>query len=121
MPSVVQFVMFQRIILHPCAVSSCPLTLLTLEGDSHLDFSEMLGATHPITWCHIPEDLTPQVYSFCIQEFLRSHLNPQTSHPGRIFCHFPSSSMKTTGWYKKNATSASFYIISDSFINHCVT
>jgi hypothetical protein len=97
-----------------CAVSSGLLTLLTLEDDSHQDFSEMSG------WCHIPEDLTPQVYSFCIQEFL-GFLNPQTSHPDGIFVIFQALPGKLEDGTTKYATNASFHILSDSFINQCVT
>jgi hypothetical protein len=120
-PSVVSFMMFQRIILHLCAMSSCLLTLLTLEDNSHHDFSEMSGATHPITWCHITEELSHHVYSFCIQVFLSSHLNPQTSHLDRIFVIFQALPWKLQDGTQKYATSASFHIISDSFINHRVT
>jgi hypothetical protein len=93
---------------HPCAVSNCLLTLLTLEDDSHHGFSKMSEATHPIIWCHIPENLTPQVYSFCIQELLSSHLNPQTSHPDRIFVIFQALPLKLQDGTKKYATTAPF-------------
>jgi hypothetical protein len=40
--------------------------LLTSEDDSHHDLPEMSGATQPLTWHHMPEDLSLQVYAFCI-------------------------------------------------------
>jgi hypothetical protein len=109
--------MFRGIVVHPAAMSSDRLGLLTFDDDSHHDFSEMSGATHPITMCHISEDLTLQVYLLCNHEFLSSRLNPQTSHPDRIFVIFQVLPGKLQDAAIKYATTASFHMLSHSFIH----
>jgi len=79
----------------------------------------MSRATHPITWCHIPEDLIPQVSLFCIQEFLSSHLNPQTSHPDRIFVIFQAFPWKLQDGTKKICHNC--FLSHNSFINLTVS
>jgi len=92
------------------------LWLLTLEDDSHHDFSEMSGATHPIT--------SQKTWLLrCTRFVFRSswvYISTPDQPSWQDFCHFPSSSMKTTGWYKKIHHNCFISQIFYSFINHCV-